>query len=109
MLSRKLLLAGLAGFLAPAARADVKPHPLFTDNMVLQRDGETTVWGKADPDEAVTVTLKGAMAENSVTGSADKDGNWKFTLPKRAAESGCTLTIKGKNTVTLKNVAVGDV
>jgi sialate O-acetylesterase len=112
-LLRALLLAAAAGGLATAARADVKPHPLFTDNMVLQQGTDVPVWGKADPGEEVQVALEqrtansGSAAGTSAT--ADKDGNWKAKLPAQKAGTGYMLTIKGKNTVELKNVAVGEV
>ena len=59
-----------------AARADeiaVKPflHPLFTDNMVLQRDIAVPVWGKAEPGSKVVVQFAGQ--EKPAT--ADKDGS----------------------------------
>lgn len=95
------------------ARADVKPHPLFSDNMVLQRDTELNVWGKADPGEEVTVTFDhkgetGGRVLNAKT-VADKDGKWVAKLGAFKASTGCTLTLKGKNTVELKNIAVGEV
>ena len=37
-LPRLILACGLAALVAPAARADVKLHPLFTDHMGLQRE-----------------------------------------------------------------------
>lgn len=107
---RLLLLAVLGGAAVPAARADVKPHPLFTDHMVLQRDAEVPVWGKADPGEKVTVTLAGTEGPAAVVETAaDDKGMFKAVLPKRAAGTGFTLTIKGKNTVALTDVLVGDV
>lgn len=110
---RALLLAAAAAGLATAARADVKPHPLFTDNMVLQQGGTVTVWGMADPGEEVQVSLEqrtansGSAAGTSAT--ADKDGNWKAKIPTPKAGTWFTLTLKGKNTVTFNNVAVGEV
>src|SRR4051812_9004952 len=112
-LFRAFLLATLVG--GPAAglaRADVTPHPLFTDNMVLQQGAPVPVWGKADPGEPVAFTFAGpdglaiASKQPVVTG---RDGKWQFGLPMLKAGTGYTLTIKGKNTVTLKNVAVGEV
>ncbi len=103
-LARLLALAATAG-LAPAARADVTPHPLFTDHMVLQRDAEIPVWGLAESGEEVTVSLDEASAK----ATAGADGKWSAKLPARKAGTGLTLTIKGKNAVELKNVAVGDV
>lgn len=108
MLSRSLVLAGLVGLLAPTARADVKIHPIFTDNVVLQQKTKAPVWGKAEPGEQVTVSLNGKESVSG-TATADKDGNWKVVLDTPAAGAGYTLTAKGKNTVELKNVAVGEV
>jgi sialate O-acetylesterase len=106
---RLLLPALLAGLLAPAARADVKPHPLFTDHMVLQRDVEVPVWGTAAPNEDVTVTLEGPEKGVKATAKADADGKWKTALPGQKAGTGYTLRIAGTSAVALKNVAVGDV
>src|SRR5205807_5872302 len=104
------LLAPAAGGRATAARADDKPHPLVTDNMVLQQGVPTPVWGKANPGEEVSVefgTKDEGIAIPVVT--ADKDGNWRVKLPASKARTGLTLTVHGKNTVTFKNVAVGEV
>ncbi len=106
MLSRlRFLLPALAALLPATAIADVKPHPLFTDNMVIQRDAEVSIWGKADVGEKVTVTL-GSL---TMMVEADKDGNWKVKLPASKAAPSTTFLIEGKNKVEFKNVAVGDV
>ena len=70
MLSRFLIPAFLA-VLPSVAFADVKPHPIFTDNMVLQRDAELPVWGKAEVGEKVTVTVGSltAMVETDRAGN----------------------------------------
>lgn len=109
-----LMVAGL--LLAGTARADVKPHPVFSDHMVLQQGVELIVWGKADPGERVTVLLDqplppagGKTTFKSVASEADKDGNWKVKVPAQKAGTGFSLTVKGKNTVTFTNVAVGEV
>ena len=108
-LVRVLLFA--AALLAPAgaARADVKPHPIFSDNMVLQQGADVTLWGKADPDEKVEVTIAKGDEEAVASASADKEGNWKVRLGKYAAGTGYAIRIAGKNKVAFKNVAVGEV
>lgn len=112
-LRKLLLLAAVAAWAAPAARADVKPHPLFTDNMVLQQGTKIIVWGKADPKENVTVDLSRRVGnEGTAAGAgmdADENGNWKVVLPAQKSGTEYVLTIKGTNTVTFKNVAVGEV
>ncbi len=111
---KAVLFAVVASVLAlGTARADVTPHPIFSDNMVLQQGTEVTVWGKAAPDEKVQIALeRNTAGGGSVTGTsatADKDGKWVAKLKEQKAGTGYTLKIEGKNTVEFKNVAVGEV
>lgn len=86
--------------------ADVKPAGLFKDNMVMQRETQAPVWGTADVGEQVTVT--GSWGETAET-KADESGKWSVRLKTPAAGGPHTITIKGKNTVEIKDVLSGDV
>lgn len=92
---------------APASWAEVRVHHSFGDNMVLQRDKALLVRGRADKSEAVTVGFGGQTQQTK----AGADGRWSVTLPpSKANRDPQVLTIKGPtNTITLKNVLVGDV
>lgn len=90
---------------ASTLQADVHVSPLFSDGAVLQRGMAVPVWGTADAGEAVTVTLNGKTAK--VT--ADTSGNWSLKLPELAAGGPFDLTIAGKNTLVVHDVAVGEV
>lgn len=108
----KAALFVLACALAPSARADVKPHPIFGDHMVLQQGVPLLVWGTAEPGEKVSVAFgradgSGATAATPVT--ADKAGKWSVKLPAQKAGTGHALIIEGKNKIVLKDVAVGEV
>lgn len=105
------LTALLALLLAPpAARADITPHPLISDGMVLQRGADCKIWGTARPGEGITYSLVGAEVLGAGTRTtADKDGHWSFTLPALKAGGPFTLTLKGDNTVTVKDILVGEV
>ena len=81
-----------------------KLHGLFTDNMVLQRDKPIAVYGTGDEGEKVTVELNGQKAAATVVNS-----QWKATLPAMKAGGPHTMTVAGNNTVTLKNILLGDV
>lgn len=112
---RSLLSLALALAVGAAARADVKPHPVFSDHMVLQQGDAITVWGKADPKEAIAVQITRASGA-AVTGfsagvNADDKGDWKANIPAKGLKPGTDYTLKivGKNTVAFKNVAVGEV
>ncbi len=119
----RLLIAVLLS-LPLGARADVKLHPLFCDNMVLQRDAKVPVWGTADPGEEVAVDLLSSMPKTFFPNSqvptirgtaiADEKGNWIVVLEIPGVKSGIdltgnTLVVKGKKISQLKNVAIGDV
>ncbi len=80
-------------------------HPLFTDDMVLQRDHADPVWGWAAPGQTVTVSLNG----QTVSAVAGPDGKWTAAIGPLAAGGPYTLSVAGPQTVTLKNVMVGDV
>ena len=113
-LSKVVLLAAfVGGFFTPVAQADVKPHPIFSDNMVLQQGVPVVVWGIADPGEEIAVELERKGPNDGeaigVGFQADKDGNWSAKFPAQKAGTGYTLRVKGKNTIEFKNVAVGEV
>ncbi len=101
------LLALLSIAAAPAARADVRLHPLFQDHMVLQRDAEVAIWGEADPGEAVTV--RGSWSPARADATADAEGRWSVRLPTGAAGGPYALTVEGNDTVRLDDVLLGDV
>jgi sialate O-acetylesterase len=92
-------------FSAAGARAEVKLPALISDGMVLQQGVKVNIWGIADPGERVTVTLK----DQEASGVADGDGQWKVPLGPLTPGGPFTLTITGKNTITLHDVLVGEV
>jgi sialate O-acetylesterase len=114
-IAKVLLFSAFAGLGLPAARADVQPHPLFADHMVLQRGIQVPVFGSAAPGERVTVTLAGPATAGQpaaivATAAADDKGRWLVKFPPQQAGTGRALTVKGdKNTVSVTDVAVGDV
>ncbi len=104
-----LLAALLGGF--ELAQAQESPasrpflHPLFSDDMVLQRGVKVPVWGWTTPGASVTVELRGQKA----MAAADANGKWLARLGPFEAGGPFTLTINGPQSVTLSNVLVGDV
>src|SRR5262245_52945374 len=94
---------------APAVRAEIKPHPLVSDGMVLQRGVGCTLWGSATEEEKVTWKLTQPNKDLEGSALADK-GHWTIHLPViKEAGGPFTLTLKGKNTITIKDVYVGEV
>ncbi len=82
------------------------PH-FFSDHMVLQREREAAIWGKADPKAEITASFKGSTV-NATTGA---DGKWHLAVPTGGADAnGSTLTItSGNDKVEIQDVLVGEV
>ena len=85
--------------------AQVRLPKIFCDNMVLQRERTIPVWGWAGANEKVTVKLN----NQSKTIKANKEGKWRIDLPAENAGGPYTLTVSGKNTLSISNILIGDV
>lgn len=91
---------------ASVARADVRLPKIISDHMVLQADTTVPIWGWAEPQEAVSVTFAGQTQKTT----ADAGGKWKVALTKLAVNAEPqTLTVEGKNKLTVSDVLVGEV
>ncbi len=97
---------GVAVLVPFVGRSDVRPSALFSDNMVIQRETLAPVWGVADVGETITVT--GSWGETVAT-TADGSGKWMVKLKTPLAGGPHALTIKGKNTIEIRNVLSGEV
>jgi sialate O-acetylesterase len=95
---------GLITSVAPA-HADVKLPNIFSSHLVLQQKQKNKVWGLADAGEAVTVTI----ADQSHQATADSQGAWSVWLNPLLPGEPLTLTVKGKNVITLDDILVGEV
>ena len=95
----------LLGF-AASLQAEVTLPKIFGDHMVLQREQQNPVWGKAAPGEKVTVSI----ADQTKTATADDKGQWMVELDAMQVGKPLTMTVKGQdNTVTFEDVLVGEV
>ncbi len=102
-----LLITAMLFFLIQAGgiHAGVTLPYILSDNMVLQRDIPVNIWGWAEPGEKVTVTV----FNQKVSVKTGPKGEWKVKLSPLAAGGPFDITIKGKNTIVLKNILAGDV
>lgn len=102
---KSVLIGVLFLFVFYNGNAEVKLPKIFSSNMVLQQGIEIPVWGWADKNERVSVTFNG----KTVKTKADKLGNWQVKLPVQNYGGPYDLTVKGKNTIELQNVMIGEV
>ena len=104
MLSRSAFLVVLGIVCHPAA-ADVSLPNVFSNSMVLQRGQPNAVWGKASPDEKVSVTID--SQKHDVV--ADDAGLWKVMLEPMTVGEPKELVVTGKNEIRLTDILVGEV
>ncbi|HEY1082043.1 MAG TPA: sialate O-acetylesterase [Prosthecobacter sp.] len=87
-------------------KVDLKLAALFSDHMVVQANVPVPVWGWAQPGDEISVSLGG----QTVTTHAVSDGTWRVRLEKLAASTQPQeMVVKGRTTVTVKDVLVGEV
>lgn len=101
----RILICLLFVFYAMVAGAAVRLPSIISDNMVLQRGQTVPIWGWANPDEKVTVTICG-QARSVQT---DTKGKWMVHLDSLSVGGPYTMTVKGENSILLKNILVGEV
>jgi len=70
---------------------DLDLPAVFSDHMVLQREIDVPIWGKAAADALIKVSFAGQSVETQT----DKEGNWRLKLkPMFASAESRTLTIE---------------
>ncbi len=101
-------LLTLIAALAPlVAGAEVRLPNIFSNHMVLQRGVPLKVWGTADDGEKISLKF----GPRTFSTTADERGAWVIELPALKADGGKShqITIKGKNTIVLEDILIGDV
>lgn len=106
-MKRLLTLIALLAVTLLNSYAKVELAPLFADNMVLQRDSEAAIWGKAEPGARVVITSTWAKGKTVV--HADDQGRWNVMLATPSAGGPHELTFNDGDRLTLKNILIGEV
>lgn len=106
-MKRLLTLIALLAVTLLNSYAKVELAPLFADNMVLQRDSEAAIWGRAEPGARVVITSTWAKGKTVV--HADDQGRWNVMLATPSAGGPHELTFNDGDRLTLKNILIGEV
>ena len=104
-MKRTLLALSTILLCALSTSANVRLAGIFNNDMVLQRNINIPVWGWAAPGEAITVSFH----DQTKKVKAGKDGKWTIRLDPEVAGGPFILTVRGKNSIVLNDVVVGDV
>ncbi len=108
--SRRVILLtawSVITLLSAMASAEVRLPAIISDNMVLQAGGRVYLWGWADPNEEVKVSVSWRKVDWTI--QADNAGKWIFQMNTPEVGGPYEITFKGKNTVTVKNILAGQV
>lgn len=101
-----VLVLELLIIVASAGFAQVRLPAIVSDGMILQRDAPLKIWGWASPGEKVTVQFD----QKKYITKTGSDGKWQVILSAMPADGlPHSLTIRGKNTLTVNDVLLGDV
>ena len=84
----------------------LKLGKLFQNNMILQRGKDVFIWGTAEPESTVHISIQG----KECFADCDAQGNWEGIISDLTASVSEILEVSsGDETITLNNVAVGEV
>ena len=99
-----LLMLLLFALVIPVS-AVVRLSGVFGNSMVLQCDRSIPIWGWADPGENVYIEFGKGRARTQ----ADAEGKWMVKLSATRPGGPFSMKVKGKNSIQLTDVLVGEV
>ncbi|ANQ52478.1 sialate O-acetylesterase [Flammeovirga sp. MY04] len=102
---KKTLNTFLFILIALNAFGQLKFAEVFQDNMVLQANKEIQIWGEGKPSSEFKISLD----KKAVNVKVNKDGKWSVSFPKMKYGGPYELKAEGNETITYKNVMVGEV
>jgi sialate O-acetylesterase len=105
IVAQAVLLCVAVTMASRTTRADVKLPSVFSTHMVLQRDSNVPIWGWAEPGATVNVSIAGQTKQ----AQAASDGRWQVRLDPMSAGGPFDLVVRERNTVTVRDVLVGEV
>ncbi|TAF73489.1 MAG: sialate O-acetylesterase [Bacteroidetes bacterium] len=95
-----LLLSSVLSF------AKFKLSPLFSEDMILQRDVPINIWGTANPGEEITIKFK----DKKTSAITLADSTWKINIGTYPAGGPFDMLIQSvENQQYFENISIGDV
>jgi len=89
-------------------QAEIKVASILGNDMVLQRNTEVKLWGKAKPGENLVITT--GWDKTKAKAICNDKGDWMVKVKTIDAGGPYSISIASKNeTITLKNILLGEV
>jgi sialate O-acetylesterase len=101
---KKITLGLVTLLLTGTTNAQLRLPKIFGDSMVLQRNAPLRIWGWASPAETITIQFH----NQSKTVQTNASGNWEAVLAAEPAGGPYQLQVKGKTTIALQGILMGD-
>lgn len=92
---------------AASAFARIELPAVFSSNMVLQRETEVPVWGKASPNATVSVVT--SWNDEEYLTQADGNGKWKLNIKTAEAGGPYFMIVSDGEVMRLENILLGEV
>lgn len=101
-----LIIAEMVSKAITGDHSGLSMPPVFGNHMVLQRQKNIKVWGKADSNSTIEVVLNSVVRKTVV----DCNGNWSVEFQPMEAGGPYALEISdGKTNITYRDVLIGEV
>ncbi len=107
---RKVFILSVLLISSLALYAQVTLCPIFSDNMVLQRNTDNApIWGEAKANKIIKITT--SWDNQTYVAKSDRQGQWKTSIKTPDAGGPYTITISdgSKKKTILSNVMIGEV
>ena len=102
---KKLLFSVFALAMTLQMQAKVKLQPMFSDNMVLQRNTSAPIWGETRPGRMVSVVTSWNAKTYRI--KADKQGRFTVSVETPNAGGPYEITISDGSPIVLRNILIG--
>src|SRR5687767_11148505 len=90
-----------------SATANIRLPSVIASGMVLQQHSTVKLWGWCNPSEKIFITTSWNNKTDSFSGTPG--ARWLTQVQTPAAGGPYTITLKGKNTIVLNDVLIGEV
>lgn len=87
--------------------AEIKLPAIFSDNMVLQRDSEVSLWGWSNGGKQIVVVP--SWSQQMYYTDVDEEGRWKIKLPTPEAGGPYEIRLSDGQEICLRNILIGEV
>jgi len=104
---KQLFFTFVLTLLASAASAKVVLPKMFSDGMVLQRETEASLWGKAERNSTVKITT--SWNGKTIATKAGADGRWSAKVPTPQAGGPYSITLDDGERTTITDILAGEV